>query len=346
MRGKHRIIVSTKRLNYDFELRRNLTIIRGDSATGKTMLVDMIREFVNNPSGTPVDLVCDKACYVLEGAMWKEQLSGMSDSIVFIDEGNEFIKTVEFAQKIQKTDNYYVIVTREALPSLPYSVEEIYGIRTSGKYGTLKQSYHELYQMYGVDSYEKQVNPDIVITEDSNSGYQFFRQVCEENDLDCESVNGKSNVFHYLNIHRDQKILVIADGAAFGSEIDRVLQLIAGRKNVALYLPESFEWLVLSSGILKDTLVDRMLENPSESIECKDYFSWERFFTAILTERTKGTYLAYTKKRLNSVYLNSAIKGTILGQMPSLPLPFLKLRHPHGHNATDGQTQEIDDTAF
>lgn len=203
MRGKHRIIVSTKRLKYDFELRRNLTIIRGDSATGKTTLVDMIREFVNNPSGTPVDLVCDKACYVLEGAMWKEQLSGMSDSMVFIDEGNEFIKTVEFAQEIQKTDNYYVIVTREALPSLPYSIEEIYGIRTSGKYGTLKQSYHELYQMYGVDSYEKQVNPDIVITEDSNSGYQFFSRVCEENDLDCESMNGKSNVFHYLNIHRD-----------------------------------------------------------------------------------------------------------------------------------------------
>ena len=171
------------------------------------------------------------------------------------------------------------------------------------------------------------MNPDIVITEDSNSGYQFFSRVCEENDLDCESMNGKSNVFHYLNIHRDQKILVIADGAAFGSEIDRVLQLIAGRKNVAL---------VLSSGILKDTLVDQMLENPSESIECKDYFSWERFFTAILTERTKGTYLAYTKKRLNSVYLNSAIKGTILEQMPSSTLPFLKLRHPHGHNSTDG----------
>lgn len=43
MRGEHRVIVSTKRLKYDFELRRNLTIIRGDSATGKTTLVDMIR---------------------------------------------------------------------------------------------------------------------------------------------------------------------------------------------------------------------------------------------------------------------------------------------------------------
>lgn len=151
MRGKHRVIVSTKRLKYDFEIRRNLTIIRGDSATGKTTLVDMIQEYVNNPTGSPVDLTCDKKCYVLEGALWKGQLAEITDSIVFIDEGNDFIKTEEFAREIQKTDNYYVIVTRESLPTLPYSVEEIYGIRTSGKYGTLKQSYHEFYQIYGVN---------------------------------------------------------------------------------------------------------------------------------------------------------------------------------------------------
>ena len=91
--------------------------------------------------------------------------------------GNEFITTVDFADTIQKTDNYYVIVTREALPALPYSVEEIYGIRTSGRYGTLKQSYHEFYRIYGTDTYEDKVRPEIIITEDSNSGYQFFEYV-------------------------------------------------------------------------------------------------------------------------------------------------------------------------
>ena len=54
MKGRHRVSVSTKRLRYDFEIRRNITIIRGDSASGKTTLVDMIREYVNNPSGSPV----------------------------------------------------------------------------------------------------------------------------------------------------------------------------------------------------------------------------------------------------------------------------------------------------
>ena len=39
MKGKHKVIVSTKRLKYEFELRRNLTIIQGDSATGLMHLV-------------------------------------------------------------------------------------------------------------------------------------------------------------------------------------------------------------------------------------------------------------------------------------------------------------------
>lgn len=318
MKGKHKIIVSTKRLKYEFELQRNLTIIQGNSATGKTTLVDMIRDFVNNPSGTPVELNCDKKCYVLEGALWKQQLTGITDGIVFIDEGNEFIKSSEFAREIQQTDNYYVIVTRESLPALPYSVEEIYGIRTSGKYGSLKQSYHEFYRLYGADTYENEVKPELVITEDSNSGYQFFSSVCNENQLNCESMDGKSNVFHFLNMHRDEKILVIADGAAFGSEIDKVLQLMYGRKNIALYLPESFEWLILSSGILKNGALDEILRNPSEYIESKEYFSWERFFTAILIEETKDSYMAYAKRKINPVYLEKTMQQAILKQMPGI----------------------------
>ncbi len=277
MKGKHRIIVSTKRLKYDFEIRRNLTVIRGDSATGKTTLVDMIREYVNNPSGTPVELTCDKKCYVLEGSLWKEQLSAMQDSIVFIDEGNEFIKTVEFADTIQKTDNYYVIVSRESLPSLPYSVEEIYGIRTSGKYGTLKPCYHEFYRIYGAQTLKKDIKPEVVITEDSNSGYQFFNSVCRQQQLKCETMNGKSNVFHYLNMHKNERILVIADGAAFGSEIDRVMQLMGGKDQVVLYLPESFEWLILKAKVVKSKWADQVLEKPWEYVESKTYFSWERF---------------------------------------------------------------------
>lgn len=319
MKGIHKVVVGTKYLKYEFELRRNLTIIRGDSATGKTTLVDMIRTHMNDGESGPVTLNCDKGCYVVEGNLWKGQLDNIQDSIVFIDEGNEFVKTKDFARAIQQTDNYYVIVTREGLPALPYSVEEVYGIRTSGKYGSLKQSYHSFYRIYP-DSTTEKIKPEKILTEDSNSGYQFFDAVCTEHQMQCDTANGKSNVFSYLKVHKDEKILVIADGAAFGPEMDRVLQLVQTRKNLALYLPESFEWLILSSGILKDVEVAQILQTPSDYIDGKDYFSWERYFTALLTEKTAGTYLNYTKKTLNEAYLKDGVKNAILEQMQKIEL--------------------------
>lgn len=41
------------------------------------------------------------------------------DCIVFIDEGNHFVMSDEFAATIQNTDNYYVIVTREGASFYP-----------------------------------------------------------------------------------------------------------------------------------------------------------------------------------------------------------------------------------
>ena len=39
-RNTDRIIVENKKIRYDFEVKRNITIIKGDSATGKTTLAD------------------------------------------------------------------------------------------------------------------------------------------------------------------------------------------------------------------------------------------------------------------------------------------------------------------
>ena len=84
----------------------------------------------------------------LSGRKWEREIAELKNSIVFIDEGYHFMLSQEFASSIKSTSNYYVIVTRERLENIPYSVDEIYGIRTSGKYGLLQVSYHEFYRLY------------------------------------------------------------------------------------------------------------------------------------------------------------------------------------------------------
>ena len=55
---------------------------------------------------------------------------------------------------------------------LPVSVEEVYGIRSSGKYGTLQPVYHEMYRIYNADDMktDQLIKPQRIIVEDSNSG--------------------------------------------------------------------------------------------------------------------------------------------------------------------------------
>ena len=69
MKGKHRIVVQNKRIRYDFEVKRNLTMIRGDSATGKTTLVDMIREYFENGSASAIDERLPKYQFVSAGVV-------------------------------------------------------------------------------------------------------------------------------------------------------------------------------------------------------------------------------------------------------------------------------------
>ncbi len=320
MKGIHHILIQNKRVRYEFDIRRNITVIRGDSATGKTTLIDMIRERIDNGEASSVDLNCDKECYVIDGATWKGQLSVIHDGIVFIDEGNPFVSSAEFSRIIRDTDNYYVIVSRESLPNLPYSVDEVYGIRSSGRYGRLKQTYHEFHRIYGDKTITDSIKPNTVIVEDSNSGFQFFDTVCNEADIQCLSAEGKSNIHSVLKKCEENKILIIADGAAFGSEMDRMCKYMKERKYVNLYLPESFEWIILKSGIIEISNLKNILEVPSDYIESSEFFSWEQFFTRILTDNTQRTHMRYTKSKLNESYLSTYNKQSILDVMDMINL--------------------------
>lgn len=134
MRGKYRIIIENRKMKYDFEIKRNLTIIKGDSATGKTTLVDMIAEFYENGQDSGINLQCNKLCAVLQGKDWKLRLGNID----------------------------------------------------------LKQTYNEMYQIYGDVNPNTIVCPKTVITEDSGAGFQYA---------------GRTKADYYRTIRKSRSIL-------------------------------------------------------------------------------------------------------------------------------------------
>ena len=83
-----------------------------------------------------------------------------------------------------------------------------------------------------------------IITEDSNSGYQFFENVCAERNITCESAGGKTKIPEMIGKAGTEETCIIADGAAIGAEMNLLSNKIEEKQNVHLYLPESFEWLI------------------------------------------------------------------------------------------------------
>ena len=311
MKGKYKVIVRNNKLHYEFEIKRNITIIQGDSATGKTTLINMLRQAENLGESSGVDVLSNVPCRILEGVSWKLILQNTAGTIFFIDEENAFINTEEFASEVRGSDNYFVLITRENLYNLPYSVEEIYGLYASGRYQNTKKIYQQMYRIYS-DIQELPIKPELFIVEDSNSGYEFFKAVSDERNLECESAGGKSNIFSKIKNVKNREVCVIADGAAIGPEMNGLYEISHKKKNIHLYLPESFEWIVLKSGLIDDREIRKILETPELFIDSKKYFSWERFFTNLLIEKTKNSYLQYRKSAINKTYLHSKNKEKIL----------------------------------
>lgn len=317
MLGKISIRISNQRNEYKFTLYRNITILRGDSGTGKTTLYDMIRDYNNLGKESGVKVSGGKVV-TLEGRNWESELDKLSEAVVVIDEGSKFVFSKEFASKVKGCDNYFLIITRNYLPQLPYSVDEIYRIKGMGKKKEFERVYTDIDKFYdNPDPNRFPFRPDIIITEDSKSGYEFFLDTVKNTNVKCEAAGGKTNIKGLLKKYESFNVIIIADGAAIGSEVDSLVkeqELSYGK--LALFLPESFEWLILKTGIFGNTVGITETYIYADSVK---YESWEQYFTDLLIKLSEDDiYKKYNKRKLSSFYMQPDMKKKIMMQIPHM----------------------------
>lgn len=318
MVGKYTIEVSNNRVTFFLEIKRNITIIQGNSGTGKTTLIRLLSDYNRLGPSSGVSVKCDKECIALIPTDWKQYIDSSHDKIIFLDENNSFIHSKEFAEAVSHSDNYYVLIIRDSLPQLSYSIEEIYGMREnrdSQKYVKAKHVYNEIYKLYNIEE-KKTISPDIVLTEDTNSGYECFSHIFTNK---CQSLGGKTFAATEIidSKYNNQEILVIVDGAAFGSNISEFMRSAKRHgERCVLYAPESFEYLILSSDIVPADKV--VLENTYDHADSKLYSSWERFYTGYLISITQNTPLRYSKHKLNHAYLSDGNLNKIKETLPKM----------------------------
>lgn len=300
MIGKYDIEVVTRKVDYQLTVERNITILRGNSATGKSTLYRAIKQFENDGRASGIKLTCDRPCVILEGKNWENDLKEIKQSIVFVDEGAKFINTEEFATAIKKSDNYYVLITRQDLGNLPYSIHEIYELDTNriGNRMFCKQQ-----QIYKSNNIAQNAIISKIVTEDSKTGYEFYNEYAKTHNIQCEHADGKTNVSKKIvNKNNSQTTLIIVDGAAYGSEMNNTMILINSISGYILFTPESFEWLLLNSNILNEPYITEVLKALYNYIESSEFFSWEKYFTDLLNKATKeSNIMPYNKSNNKSL---------------------------------------------
>ena len=112
MTGKYNIEIYNSTVHYFLTVQRNITVLQGNSASGKTELIRLMTEYNRSKESSGITLLCEKVCTVLTAEDWQIRITGMKDRIIFIDEGNDFVKTREFAEVVSKSDNYFVIIKK------------------------------------------------------------------------------------------------------------------------------------------------------------------------------------------------------------------------------------------
>lgn len=312
MKGKFEVCIlaykdTPREHRYMFSISRNVTVLRGDSGTGKTYIYDVISTMLRQA----VEATLDTEVIISSTTGVKPQLripaigsaeeqyvdvKRQHDCLFFIDESDPIVHTGLFNKLLSEgSDNYFIVCTREdyTLSGLQVAVSEIYKLVTYGKSTITIPVY---WNSELITHYQKPLSRaslqryGVLLVEDDGTGYHVMKNLFESDVLFVDSTRGKDRVYKKLKAHLKDNVIVVVDQAVFGSSILRVYLEASLRRNIVICLPESFEWIILHLSIFQTSKIREVLGNPSEYIDSSQYFSWGRFFTNLLKECLRNNY--------------------------------------------------------
>lgn len=119
MNGKVSLQVSYGNISYSLEFDSFVSVLSGDSGTGKSFLCYLIAMKEADELGHSKSAVEIKANFPIRVlpniSAWRAVLADIKDSLVFIDDNCSFTASEQFSSAIKDTSNYYVIINRSVL---------------------------------------------------------------------------------------------------------------------------------------------------------------------------------------------------------------------------------------
>jgi hypothetical protein len=302
MLGTYRVsVLVDKVIRYEFTLKRQFTVVCGDSGTGKTVLRDFIQMHFTEKDNDRVKIVITpefNASSVPVARAITEDLLSVRESgdthddgsyklkwskkprnkIIFVDEDYAYLRGIGFAAATNYTDAYYVVLTRDTRVTeyLNNSVWDFIRFKEVGDETIVNKSF-KMYNEYNgaIENYDE------VLHEDSTTGKEICAKAISEV---IESVHGNINIVRSIETRPNSTILLVADGANFSNILSEIVDTSEECLNtVYLLLPESTEYVLLHNRIF-DTDSDAVnsIQNPSLVCDTTKYISYEKMYEDII----------------------------------------------------------------
>lgn len=276
-------------LEYKLNLEGRITIITGDSATGKSTLIRYIENY-NKDSYNSIKIESEKKLIHLTPVMVRNKFELDEDTIYFMDEGDN-VKSKEYFTLVNDTRYKFVIITRDvSYPSISYDIEDIYEIKYNNGVNKLVKRYKNNYR---TDKLDASINK--IFTEDEKSGYEFYKKLGNYSVL---STKGSSRVPY--KIKKSNNSIFIVDSLGFGPYINRTLLNLENNNNIFI-APRSFEHLILMSlFIYSEEELKHKLESYRESYHLINKFNVndENIYYQMLIDECFGLGIDYSKSNL------------------------------------------------
>lgn len=323
MKGKHRIKIKSREVCYVIDVKRKYTIINDETGTGKTLLLDLIQDY--RSGRLDGDIESEYPVFISMDLDILELLNNYNKGFVFIDEA-EYLLHPRFDEITKKSGLYYIIFSRYPLTSITYSIDEVYEFKKVYK----GRSRFIMLEKYFDFKERLEFKPKFLYTEDEGSGFQFYDKTLS--NCDVISTHGRSGigdtVLQDICSYDRENILLIADGSACGGNSDDILAIKheCEKRSIKLniFLPESFEYILLSSKLFNGAGIDAELERTYDFVESSEVLSWEQYYEGIIKDLVgEGKFIdikrSYKKGSLPNFFIRNSkvIYETIRNLIPT-----------------------------
>lgn len=242
------IKITSPKLNYDLDIRHKATVIIGESATGKSTLANLI---TRSKSSKRVTIECIYPVEVITStSLLEASLKVGARTIYIID---EYSINKEFLELFKEATNaYFILITRDVIESINYSVDCVCRMIKEGKnhhleYITIENRCKDIFSTV-----------KYVLTEDKGKGFKWVQNVYKNKitksaEVDKSGIIDKIKELLTLN---DGDIYVFFDMGGFGCYYQTLLEFLDNYKgSYRVYFNTDyncFEHMLCCSNIVKD----------------------------------------------------------------------------------------------